>query len=95
MTKTIIDALQLDDLSEKEQEEILGDLDEVIFKGTIIRLLEQMDEKTRIEFEALLDQDAEEDEIQIFLEKHVPNADAAVQDTIAEITDDILAVTKE
>jgi hypothetical protein len=54
-----------------------------------------MDEKTRDEFSKLLDQDAPEEVIESFIEKHVVNADTAVEEAIIELRDDILAVTKE
>ncbi len=93
-TANIIEALNLAELPEAEQEEMLLDLQDLVFKGTMVRLIEMMDEKTREEFSALLDKDAAEEEIEAFIEKHVPNADAVAQDTMDELTDDILAVTK-
>jgi hypothetical protein len=89
----IIQALNLKQLSKTEQEEILLDLNELLFKGTLVRLLERMDEKTQEEFDALLSSDASEEVVEKFLKKHVPHADAAVEETITELTNDILAVT--
>jgi len=92
--QTIFDALDLKEHSIEEQEEILNDMSEFIFQGTLTRLIDQMDDATQAEFEALMDQDAPAEEIEAFLEKRVPGAQKAVEDTIREITDDILAVTK-
>jgi hypothetical protein len=94
-TKNIIEALDLAELEPEEQEELLLDLDELIFKGTMVRLIERMDEKTASAFNALLDEDASEDDIEAFLQKHVPDADSAITDTVAELTNDILAVTQK
>jgi hypothetical protein len=93
--QNVMDALHIFELPEEEQEELLNDINELIFKGTLIRLLERMDEKTRDEFSKLLDQDAPEEVIESFIEKHVVNADTAVEEAIIELRDDILAVTKE
>ncbi len=90
----IVDALYLKELSSEDQEAILLDINELIIKGTITRLAEQMDEKTRDEFEILLDSGAGEDEIESFIAKHVPHADKAMEETIAELTSDILLTNK-
>ncbi len=92
-TKTLFDALGLEDLLPEEQETILLDLNSLIMKGSLVRLAEMMDEKTRADFDALMSGDPSEDDVQAFLEERVPNADIAVADTVRELTDDILAVT--
>ncbi len=94
-SKTILEALDLPDLTPEEQEEMLADLDEMIFQGTLVRLLEMMDEKTQAEFEALMERDAPPEEIEVFLDTKVPNSQQAVDDTIREMTDDILALTQK
>ncbi len=91
----IVDALNLTELSPEEQEEILLDLNDLIFKGSVVRLIERMDDKTREKFGKLIEQDASGEEIDTFIKKNVPDADEAVKDTIQELTDDILAVTSE
>jgi 16S rRNA C1402 (ribose-2'-O) methylase RsmI len=93
--QNILEALNLSELLPEEQEEILLDIHELILKGTLVRLAEQMDEKMRGEFEVLLDADSSEEEIADFIEKNVPNADNALEETVAELTNDILAATKE
>jgi hypothetical protein len=67
----------------------------LIFKGTLVRLIERMDEPSRDEFNALLDSNPSEDAIQEYIQANVPDADSAVAETVAELTDDILAVTKK
>lgn len=93
-TKTLLDAFDLAELEPEEQEEILLDLSDLVFKGTMVRVIEQMDDETRDQFNTLLDSDANEDEVQAFIEKYVPDADALVKETIDELRDDILAVTE-
>ena len=88
------EALGFAELSIEEQKEILLDLSELIYKGTMIRVMERMDESHKDAFHALIDGNASQEEIATFIEKHVPDADAAVQETVAELTSDILAVTK-
>lgn len=90
---TLFDALGLEELLPEEQETILLDLNSLIMKGSLVRLIEMMDEKTKGDFDTLMNGDPSEEEVQAFLEKRVPGADAAVADTVKELTDDILAVT--
>ena len=94
-TKSIIEALDLAELEPEEQEEILGDLNELIFKGTLLRIIERMDDSTRNAFNVLLDGDAAEEVVEAFIDKHVPDADNAVTETITELANDILAVTQK
>jgi hypothetical protein len=90
----LLDALDLSELEPEEQEELLLDIGDLIFKGTLVRLIERMDDRTRDAFNRLLADNASEDVIQNFIQTHVPDADSAVGETIAELRDDILAVTK-
>ncbi|MBA3789135.1 hypothetical protein H0X32_01925 [Patescibacteria group bacterium] len=89
----ILDALNLSELEPEEQEEILLDLNDLVFKGTLIRLIERMPARIREEFDSLLATDPSEDVMEAFIQKNVPDADSAVTETLAELTDDILAVT--
>ncbi len=91
--QSILEALDISSLPAEEQEEILLDLNSLIFKGSLIRLIERMDEPTKDAFNVLMDTDPSEDEVETFLAKHVPDADAAVQETLDELASDILAVT--
>jgi len=90
---TLIEALDLASLTPEEQEELLLDLNELVYKGTLMRLVGMMDDKTKTDFEKLLESEADEEEIEDFLEKRVPESGKAVEDTIQELRDDMLAVT--
>jgi Protein of unknown function (DUF5663) len=90
----ILQALDFQGLSTEDQEELLLDLNSLVFKGSLIRLMESMDEKTKDEFEALIDSDPDDEEVEAFIEKNVPDAGSALQETLEDITNDILAVTK-
>lgn len=94
-TAQLFEALGLNELPGKEQEELMLDIEELVFKGSMLRLLEDMDERTKREFTELLDSEPSEAELEAFLAERVPDADQAVTDTIQELQDDILAVTGE
>jgi hypothetical protein len=92
-TESLIEALGLKDLTPEEQEELLLDLNELVYKGAMVRILSSIDDDTKAALEQLLDTDPDEDTLQDFLDKNVPGASQAVEDTIQEIRDDILGVT--
>lgn len=87
----LVEALDLSLLPVEEQEELLLDLNTIIFKSALVRMIESMDEATKEEFGLLMEQEASEDEIEAFLSKKVPGADACVQAAIESMADDILA----
>lgn len=90
---TLLTALGIDQLELNERVEMLNDLRELIFEGTLVRLLETMGAAEKDALDELLAADADEDTVLAFLKERVPQADDAVADTIAELESDILAVT--
>jgi hypothetical protein len=91
----ITKALNFDSLSGEEQEELLLDLNTLIFRGSLVRLVERMDDDTRDLFNKLIEKNPTEELMEQFLMTHVPDADKAVAETIEDLTNDILAVTHE
>ena len=92
-TQDLLEALDIADLAPAEQEELLLDLGDLVFRGSMLRLVERMDDATKDDFDALMDTDPSEDQVIGFLTERVPDADAAVEETIADLRSDILAVT--
>lgn len=97
MTQTpiqnLIDALKLNELEPEEQEAMILEVHELVFRGALARTIELMDEQTREEFSALLDTEPTENEVDEFLKTRVPGADTAVAEAVQEIADDILAIS--
>ena len=91
----MLDALNFTALDENEQQELLLEISELVSKGTFIRLLERMDERTRDEFTALMERDASDEEVQAFIDARVPDAQSAVTETVQELTNDILSLTRK
>lgn len=89
----ILEALDLESLSREEQEAVLLDLHELIVRGSLVRIMEQLDEATKSDLEQLLAGDASGEELDAFMRDRVPGADAAVTETVAELSDDILSLT--
>ena len=91
-TQSLLDALDIEGLAPEEQEELLLELNALIFKGSLVRLIERMDDATKDAFNTLMDTDPSEDQVLDFLNQNVPDADKAVEETVQELRDDILAV---
>ncbi len=90
----LIEALDLAALPTEEQETLLLDLNTTIFKSALLRMIETMDEPTRDEFAALMDREASEEELETFLREKVPGAEAAVNEAVETIADDILLASE-
>lgn len=90
---TILEALDIAELPEEEQETVLADIENLIQEGLLVRIAEQMDEETSAAFTALLDAEADEDAVQAFLAEHVPQLDTLLAETVEELKNDILAAT--
>jgi len=89
----ILDTLGFSELLPDEQQELLIDLNSLIFEGTMVRLVERMDHATRDEFAKLMETDPSEEAVEEFLRSRVPDADGAAVEAIKEVTDDILSAT--
>lgn len=89
----VLDALDLSELPVEEQEELLIELNKLVFQGSILRLYEKLDPKSKQEFLKLLDSNPDDSRVDAFLRERVTNPDSAVAETVKEISDDILAVT--
>lgn len=89
----LLEALDLSALDPNEQEALLIDINEVVFRSTMIRFIEEMDDASREEFIQLLGTDPDEATLDAFIKRKVPRADAIVSETITEMANDILAST--
>lgn len=89
----IVQALDISALPVEEQEELLLDLNSLVFKSSLVRMIERMDEPTRADFAVLMEKDVNEEELQAFLLSRVPGVQAAVEEAIQSLSDDILAVS--
>lgn len=93
--QALFDALGLKELEAEEQEELLLEINDLVFKGFMLRLIERMDDESRDAFKALMEQDPTQEEIQAFFDKNIPGADDAIRETMDDLTNDILAATGE
>ncbi len=91
-TEILIDALHLSAYTPQEQEQLLVDVSDTIFKGTLVRIIERMDSTTRDDFNALMENDADGEGVATFLKERVPKSDEATLEAVREVTADIAAL---
>lgn len=88
-------ALDLSSLPDEEQEEILLEIQDKVFEGVMLRIAAQLDDAGKDEFIAFLDSDPSEEALEAFIEEKVPNVEAIIEETFADMRNDILAATGE
>jgi hypothetical protein len=93
-TPDMLAVLGLQNLPEAEQQELLLDMQHLIFKGSVIRMLERMSEESKEAFNTYLESNPSEDDMMEYLEQNVPEAKDAIIETIADLKNDILADTQ-
>ena len=82
LKQNIIRDLGIDSLPEKEQEEALLTVGDIIFKGIIIKAMDLLSEADKDEFEKVLEK-SEENAVLDFLKSKIPNLDDLVKEEIA------------
>jgi len=85
LQKNIIKDLGLDTLSEKEQEQASLSVGKIIFQSVLIRVMEELDDKAKNEFEKILKEKSnDESAILIFLKSKIANLDEIVSEEVAK-----------
>lgn len=85
LQKNIISDLGLGKLPEKEQEEALQSIGRIIFQAVLIRTMEELDEKSKDEFEKILtEKPNDESAILEFLQTKIPNLNEIVNDEVSK-----------
>jgi hypothetical protein len=87
----LIRELGLQNLPPEKQEETLASIGRIIYQGVLIRVMEQLSDSQKNEFEVLLERNADEEAIYEFLSKNVPDLDKLVEHEVAKFKADTLA----
>lgn len=87
--ETLISALNLSAYSQEKQEQIILNISDTLFKGTLVRLVERMDDATRNDLNTLMESDISSEDVVTFLKERVSGADEVVHEVLHEITNDI------
>lgn len=70
----------LSTLPQEKQEELLTRIGGIIYKSVLIRALDRMSESEQNEFETLLDQDKNPEELFAFLQEKVPTIETIIKE---------------
>lgn len=70
----------LSTLAPEKQEELLTRIGGIIYKAVLIRALDQMTESEQNEFESMLDQDKNPEELFAFLQEKVPTIEKIIKE---------------
>lgn len=93
LSEELLRALDLEALAPEEQEALMLELHDLIARGSILRLMERMDEGTKDRFAKLVEGTVSNEEIEAFIVQNVPDANAIVAETVRQLTDDIVTAT--
>ena len=85
--KNISTVLNIDNLPEEKREQILTDVGGIIFQNVLMRVLENMPEKEQDEFEALLDKNADSEEVFEFLNSKTQNFPKIIEEEALKFKD--------
>ena len=83
----IINALNIENLSEKEKEEIILRVGTLIYQNVLMRVMETMPEKDQDEFEKLLDNNAKPEEVFTFLKNNVKDFEKIINEEAEKFKD--------
>lgn len=85
LQENIIKDLGIDNLPQKEQEETLLSIGRIIFQSVLIRVMEELDDKGKDEFEKILTENPNDEEaILNFLRSKLPNLDEIVNEEVVK-----------
>ena len=92
-SEKLIQALELTDLPEPELSQTVDEIGSLIYRQSLLKMIESMPEETRELFITLMEHEGTEEEIEAFLKKHVPDADSFIEQAADSLADDILLVS--
>ncbi len=94
----ILKLLDLQNLSEQQKTELLTHMGEVVQDRITDRIVESLSAEERAEFDALLDRNAAEQEVEAFLRAKIPDMESIVAEEVllfkAQMVDDVATIRK-
>lgn len=96
LKQNIIKDLGLDKLSQAEQEEVLLSIGKLIYQGVIVRVMNELSEKDKEEFDKLLMEKIDDQEAVFnFLKSKIPHLDELVNEEIGKFKKESLEFMKK
>lgn len=89
LKKELIEAFHLETVPEDKQGELLSKLGEALLKRIFLETMEKIGDEGIKEYEALLDQEAEQEQIEAFFESKIPGYNIFVEDTVKQFKEEM------
>jgi hypothetical protein len=87
INQNLIQALGIDKLPEEEQTEVLMDISRVVYQNIVLRVLDELKDEDKDEFDAFLEKTPEDQEaIYEFLKTKIPNLDQIAAEEVEKFT---------
>lgn len=89
LKKELIETFHLEAVPEDKQEELLSKLGEALLKRIFLETMEKIGDEGVKEYEGLLDQEAEQEQIEAFFESKIPGYNIFVEDTVKQFKEEM------
>lgn len=89
LKKELTEAFHLEGLPVSKQEELLAKIGEALLKRIFLETMEKMGDAYVKEYEALLDNDAKQEEIEAFFEKKIPGYNIFVRGVVTRFKEEM------
>lgn len=88
----IMKELDLEGLSEERQNEIIIKMGEVVLKKVFIQTVEKLSDEDQVQFEKMLDEKKEPEEVEKFLNEKIPDFEEMVGKIVLQLKEDLKSV---
>lgn len=89
LREELIKAFHLEQIPEDKRDELLEKMGEALLKRVFLATMDKIGEEGIKEYEALLDREAKQDEIEAFFESKIPGYDVFVRDVATEFKEEM------
>lgn len=89
LREELIKAFHLEQIPEDKRDELLEKMGEALLKRVFLATMDKIGEEGIKEYEALLDREAKQDEIEAFFESKIPGYDVFVREVATEFKEEM------
>ncbi|MFC1622963.1 DUF5663 domain-containing protein [Patescibacteria group bacterium] len=90
--EAIMKELDLEGLDDEKQNEIISKMGEVILKRIFFRIMEKLNDDSRKEFEEMMSQEVDSEQLESFLSEKIPDFEKITQEIVVELKDELKSV---
>ena len=89
LKQELIEAFHLEGVPKEKQEELLAKIGEALLKRIFIETMEKMGDESVKEYEALLDKEAKQEELEAFFENKIPGYTIFVRGVVTKFKEEM------